>query len=45
MLGDMGSFLLSFAFNFLVAFLVVRFIYYPSTIISATSLPSWHSIP
>ena len=31
MLGDMGSFLLSFAFNFLVAFLVVRFIYYPST--------------
>jgi len=31
MLVDMGSFLLSFAFNFLVAFLVVRFIYYPST--------------
>jgi len=31
MLGDMCSFLLIFAFNFLVAFLVVRFIYYPST--------------
>jgi len=30
-MSDFGSFLLSFGFNFLVALLVVRFIYYPST--------------
>ena len=28
---DLSSFLVSFAFNFLVAVLIVRFIYYPST--------------
>ena len=28
---DLTSFLLSFAFNFLVALIIVRFIYYPST--------------
>lgn len=31
MIGDFGSFILSFCFNFLVALLLVRFIYYPST--------------
>ncbi|MEN6409419.1 MAG: DUF4956 domain-containing protein [Anaerolineaceae bacterium] len=30
-MNDFGSFLLSFGFNFLIAFLLVRFIYYPST--------------
>lgn len=30
-MSEIGSFLLSFGFNFLVALLVVRFIYYPST--------------
>jgi len=30
-MSDFAIFLLSFVFNFLVAFLVVRFIYYPST--------------
>ncbi len=30
-MSEFGTFLLNFAFNFLVALLVVRFIYYPST--------------
>ena len=30
-MSDFGSFILSFGFNFLVALVVVRFIYYPST--------------
>ncbi len=30
-MSELGSFLLGFGFNFLVALLVVRFIYYPST--------------
>ncbi len=30
-MSDLGSFLLGFGFNFLVALIVVRFIYYPST--------------
>lgn len=30
-MNDFGSFLLSFGFNFLIAFLLVRLIYYPST--------------
>jgi hypothetical protein len=30
-MSELGSFLLNFGFNFLVALLVVRFIYYPST--------------
>ncbi|MEA4906479.1 MAG: DUF4956 domain-containing protein [Chloroflexi bacterium] len=30
-MSDLGNFLLSFAFNFLVALLIVRFIYYPYT--------------
>src|SRR3972149_735779 len=30
-MSDFANFLLSFGFNFLVALLVVRFIYYPST--------------
>lgn len=30
-MSELTSFMLNFAFNFLVAFLVVRFIYYPST--------------
>jgi hypothetical protein len=31
LIGNLGSFLLAFGFNFLVALLIVRFIYYPST--------------
>ena len=31
LMSDFGSFILSFGFNFLVALVVVRFIYYPST--------------
>jgi hypothetical protein len=30
-MSELGSFILNFAFNFIVALLVVRFIYYPST--------------
>lgn len=30
-MSDLGSFILSFAFNFFVAIILVRFIYYPST--------------
>jgi hypothetical protein len=30
-MSNLSSFILSFAFNFLIAFLIVRFIYYPST--------------
>lgn len=30
-MSDLGSFILSFGFNFLVALMLVRFIYYPST--------------
>jgi hypothetical protein len=30
-MSNLGSFLLNFAFNFFVAFLLVRFVYYPST--------------
>ena len=30
-MSNFANFILNFGFNFLVAFLVVRFIYYPST--------------